>query len=271
MEPLDYTVSVGQFAYDNAGAPVLHQLNLCLCPGQVLALVGPNGCGKSTLLKLLSGELKGTRCHATLHGRALSSWPVPELARRRAVLPQTQQLSFPFEVQEVVALGRNAHPESALDPAGVTQCALEAVGLRDFGPRPYLALSGGERQRVHLARVLAQVWPEPEAAAPRYLLLDEPVNNLDLASQHLCLRLAREQAHRGCGVLLVLHDLNLALRYADQVALMQQGQILERGLPEETLAPAKVTEVFGVRAEFLADAKGRPWLVTEAQTSAAKP
>jgi iron complex transport system ATP-binding protein len=229
---------------------LLDRVSLAINPGRVHAVLGPNGAGKSTLLKLLSGEQRCTSGQALLEDRAISDWPALERARRRAVLPQSESLSFDFTVRQVVSLGRM--PCILQTPAReneIITAALEATGVAHLDSRIYPTLSGGERMRVQLARVLAQIW---EASAhPRYLLLDEPTASLDLAHQHSCLRIARQFAAEGTGVLLVLHDPNLALSYADEVTLLCCGQIVAQGAPEQVLTQQNLERVYGVKIEIL--------------------
>jgi heme transport system ATP-binding protein len=227
---------------------VLADADLTVRPGEVLALLGPNGAGKSTLLKALSGELKPASGRALLDSRDLAAWPAAELARRRAVLPQHNHLAFGFSVEDVVALGRSAHIDHAVrsDDNQAVVAALAAVGLSGFARRDYRKLSGGEQQRVHLARALAQIWGEGRPGEPRYLLLDEPVSNLDPAYQQTILRTARLMADRGCGVVISLHDLNLAAAFADRVLLIANGRFMAEGTPAEVLTPQRAGEVYGL-------------------------
>lgn len=158
------------------GKQVLAGVDLELRPGEVLGVLGPNGAGKSSLLGALCGEVPTAGGHVSLDGRALAEWTGPERARRLAVLPQSSTLSFAFRVEEVVAMGRMPHDTGRERDAEVVAEALIAADASHLAGRSYLALSGGERQRVHLARVLAQLWP---GAAGQILLLDEPTSALD--------------------------------------------------------------------------------------------
>ncbi len=229
---------------------LLDQVSLTIEPGRVHAVLGPNGAGKSTLLKLLSGEQRCTAGQVLLEDRAISAWTALERARRRAVLPQSESLGFDFTARQVVSLGRM--PCILQTPAReneIITAALEATGVLHLDGRLYPTLSGGERMRVQLARVLAQIWDTPDH--PRYLLLDEPTASLDLAHQHSCLRLARQFAGKGTGVLLVLHDPNLALSYADEVTLLCCGQIIAQGEPGQVLTRQNLERVYGVKIEIL--------------------
>lgn len=228
--------------------------------GRVTALLGPNGAGKSTLLRLLSGERHPVTGSVTFAGRPLAQWHSRELARRRAVLPQSPRLTFPLSVEEVVLLGRAPHLHGAegADDREIAHAALEAVDMARAGGRAYTALSGGERQRVQLARVLAQVWQRAGTA----LLLDEPVSALDLAHQHATLALARQWAAAGACVVAILHDLNLALRHADDALVLHRGRVAAAGPVRVVITEALVRDVFEVPASLMQAADGTPFVVT---------
>jgi iron complex transport system ATP-binding protein len=239
--------------------PVLRDVSIDVGPGSVHAVLGPNGAGKSTLLRLLAGDLQPQIGTVTFNDRRIADWPLPQLACLRAVLPQHHELSFPFAVEDVVALGRL--PSAAgdrLHERTVIDAALRATATDYLRQRPYPALSGGERARVQLARVLAQIW-DHSAAGMRLLLLDEPTANLDLAHQHHCLRIARAFAAQGAAVVTVLHDPNLVFAYADQVTVLCCGEVLATGAPTETLTARTLERVYGVPVE-LHDDTGIPWV-----------
>ena len=218
---------------------VLHRLSFRAEAGQVTAIIGPSGAGKSTLLKVLSCD-QPFRGEVTLNGRDIRGAPPAEMARQRAVLPQATPMAFPFTVAEVVRLG--LHEAMAL-PHVVAQ-ALGRVGLAGREAALFQELSGGEQQRVHLARVLAQVWAPVTGGVPRWLLLDEPVSSLDIKHQLQIMDVARQFADAGGGVIAVLHDLNLAAMYADQILALRQGRLAGCGRPADVLTDALLTELF---------------------------
>ncbi|EZH80564.1 MAG: heme ABC transporter ATP-binding protein [Pseudomonas sp.] len=222
---------------------VLSDIDLQLRPGEVLGVLGPNGAGKSTLLAALTGELPASTGQVTLDQRALDDWSGPERARRLAVLPQSSSLNFAFRVEEVVAMGRLPHDSGRVRDAQVVQEALHAADAAHLTGRSYLELSGGERQRVHLARVLAQLWPGGDG---QILLLDEPTSMLDPLHQHTCLQAVRHLAESGAAVLVILHDLNLAARYCDRLLLLEQGRAHALGTPAEVLRAEPLQAVFGL-------------------------
>ena len=226
--------------------------------GEVLAIIGPNGSGKTTLMKALSGELEHEGDIA-LNGRPLRVLPPRAAATMRAVMPQASVLSFPFTVREVVRMGLSAG--LGVLPAQrevVVEAALRRVDLAGFGGRMYQSLSGGEQQRVQLARVLCQVWQPVFQGTPRLLLLDEPVSSLDIKHQLLVMEIARGFAAAGGAVVAILHDLNLAALYADQVLVMSEGRRAACGAPAEVLDIALVREVFGCELTTLQLSNGTP-------------
>jgi len=222
---------------------VLEKIDLDLRPGEMLGVLGPNGAGKSTLLGALCGELKPASGEVRLDGRPLAHWSAAARAQRLAVLPQSSTLSFSFRVEEVVAMGRMPHDSGHVRDAEVIHAALQAADAAHLMGRSYTALSGGERQRVHLARVLAQLWPGGNGQT---LLLDEPTSALDPLHQHTTLQAVREFADRGAAVLVILHDLNLAARYCDRLLLLEGGRPFALDSPDAVLQPDALKTVFGL-------------------------
>ena len=220
--------------------------------GRVTAVLGPNGAGKSTLLKVLAGSLAPAAGSVSLGGRPLSQWTRRETAKRRAILSQRTDLTFPFSVIDVVLLGRSPYAGETgrgVDTEIAFRC-MEMAGVPHLAARTYTTLSGGEQQRVQLARVLAQLH-RPDGVGEAALLLDEPTSSLDIAHQHGMLSLARSLAGEGLTVVAVLHDLNLAAMFADEVYLMKSARVAAFGPPQEAIAPETVEDVFGVRVRIV--------------------
>lgn len=249
-------------AYRIGRTPLLDGVDLTIAPCRLTAVIGPNGAGKSTLLRCLCGEIAPASGRITLDGTPIAAWDLVALARRRAVLPQQVTLDFPLTAREVVALGRGPHrgvADAAADRRAV-DAALDAADVAALADRCYPTLSGGEQQRVQFARALAQI--HGTASAPAYLLLDEPTASLDLAHQSAVLRVARGLADTGTGVLAILHDLNQAARFADEVVLLRRGRVFAAGPPAGVLTAATVEAVFGCPVEVVPHPHSdRPFLV----------
>ncbi|MET9810558.1 heme ABC transporter ATP-binding protein [Streptomyces halstedii] len=237
---------------------VLDAVDLTAHAGEVVALVGPNGAGKSTLLAALAADLPAGSGEIRIDGRPAAAWSPPELALRRAVLPQSAALSFPFPVEDVVRMGRAPWAGTAKEDEDdvAVASAMEATEVTRFAARPFSALSGGERARVALARVLAQRAP--------LLLLDEPTAALDLRHQELVLRICRERAAAGDAVVVVLHDLGLAAAYADRAVVLRDGRVAVDGPPAEVFTGELLGEVYRQPVEVFPHPRtGAPLVVPE--------
>jgi iron complex transport system ATP-binding protein len=230
-------------------------------------IVGPNGSGKSTFLKAFSGEWPFDRGDIYYDGQSLAAIGKTQLAQRRAVMSQLPELHFPVRVDDIVMMGRYPHFTWRHGPHDAEICrqAMERLGVLELADRDYLTLSGGERQRVQFARALAQIW-DPPAAGSRYLFLDEPVSSLDVHYQHEFLALARTLAASGIVLVAVLHDLNLALQYADRILFLKEGNIVAAGAAPEIVTPELIGAVFGITAHLLLHPYGdRPVVVYSEQ------
>lgn len=223
---------------------LLRDVSIDVAPGEFVAIIGPNGAGKSTLLNALAGDRTLSSGEILLDGRPLTHWSKLELAWRRAVLPQHSAVAFDFTGLQIAMLGllafRGALSERQMQ--ALAEQALAETEALAFADRPYTVLSGGERQRIQLARVLAQCDADPSATP--FLLLDEPITGLDLSHQHAALVSARRRVDRGLGVLAVLHDLNMAARYADRVGIVEVGRVTNLGPTRQTLDPERLSAVF---------------------------
>ncbi len=241
-----FTLEGAGFAVD--GRPLLAPLHLELKAGQVTGLIGHNGSGKSTLLKLLARQEAPTSGAIRFEGRPLASWGARALARRIGHLPQQPPAAPGLRVRELVALGR--YPwHGALGRFGnedrtKVEEALHATGVADLWERDVDTLSGGERQRAFIAMLLAQDAPT--------LLLDEPTSALDIAHQMEVLTLVRTLAdRRGMTIVLVLHDINLAARFCDEILALRAGHLLARGAPGALMQPEVLAQIYGIAMSVL--------------------
>jgi iron complex transport system ATP-binding protein len=229
---------------------VVHELDLVIPRGRITAVVGANGCGKSTLLRALARLIAPRAGAVLLDGRAIGRLPTRAVAQRLGLLPQSPVAPDAITVEDLVARGRHPHQRlfrqwSRADEAAV-EGALAATGTAELRDRPLDELSGGQRQRAWIAMTLAQ---ETEI-----VLLDEPTTFLDLAHQVEVLDLLAELvAAHGRTVVMVLHDLNQASRYADHLVAMREGRVHTTGAPADVVDAALVREVFGLRARVIED------------------
>ncbi|WP_421193444.1 ATP-binding cassette domain-containing protein [Aeromonas enteropelogenes] len=234
----------------------LAPLNLAWTGGQLVALLGPNGSGKSTLLGALAGILPA-QGDVLLDGEVLTDLGWQALARRRAMLPQRQPQLFHIPVFQVLSLGLDEGGEPARQREAI-QALCEALELDDLLARDFSRLSGGEQQRVLIARTLLQVWPGLNPAG-RILLLDEPLAGLDLHHQLALLRLLKTVARQGLLVVIAIHDINLAIDWADRILCLQQGRVVSEG-GVELVDQALLEQVFQIRTDRI-EAGGRVWFM----------
>ena len=233
------------FGYRDAN--VLHDVSISFAPGRLTAICGPNGSGKSTLLHLAAGQARPAQGHVTLNGAALHALSSKVRAQQLAMLPQTPDAPAELIVRDLVALGRYAYrtPIAGLSAKDnvVIEAALAATDMLDLALRPLAALSGGQRQRAWIAMTLAQEAP--------WLLLDEPTNHLDVAHAIEAMELLQTLVRRdGKSAVVVLHDINLMARFADDVVLLKDGQIVAAGPFDETETEECMSDVYGRRCRF---------------------
>ena len=231
---------------------VLRGVDLELARGEVLVLAGRNGAGKSTLLRAVTRLLPIRAGRILVHGQPLASFGRRLLARELALVPQDSEIPFPFRVEEIVRMGRAPYKRGlgleTREDRVRAHSALERLGIRALAGRSVQTLSGGERQLVMVARALVQDTP--------VLLLDAPSAHLDLARRLALVEVVRERVREGASALLVTHDLGLAARAGDRVALLAEGRVLAAGTPGETLTPSRLARAFDVEAEVLRAADG---------------
>jgi ABC-type cobalamin/Fe3+-siderophores transport system ATPase subunit len=232
------------------GLERLHRVTAAIPSGGLTAVIGPNGCGKSTLIKCAAGILKPSGGSALLDGRSIRSIPEKERARLISYMPQSRVVPD-ISVRQLAAYGRYPRLKwgqnlSAAD-RGIIEAALRRTGLTAYAQRSVSRLSGGERQRAYIAMMLAQ--------QTSVMLLDEPTAYLDLSAQFSLMELLAELCREGRSAVVVLHDLALALEYADNVLLMQDGRLVAQGRPEEVYAAGVIGSVFDIGVRRLSDGK----------------
>jgi iron complex transport system ATP-binding protein len=230
---------------------LVNNISLQVDAGEFVVVMGANGAGKSTLLKMMSGALQTTTGEVLFKGKSIHQYKTEELAKQRAVLSQHYHISFPLSAREIVMMGRypyfNNQPLPR-DEEMVSDCMCR-MEVNLFSDRNYQTLSGGEAQKVQMCRVLAQIG-ETSAINEKLLLLDEPVSHLDIKYQHQLLKEAKHLCKKNVAVLAVLHDVNLALKYADRILFMKDGILVKELNKKEVITASLLKEVFDVEAKI---------------------
>ncbi|HEX8283071.1 MAG TPA: heme ABC transporter ATP-binding protein [Pyrinomonadaceae bacterium] len=256
-------LEAGDITYRVGDKALISDVSVTFAPGKLHLIIGPNGAGKSTLIKVLARLLRPHAGRVEYEGVDVRDAAEADLARRRAVLSQAVEVAFPLTSREVVMMGRYPHfgGRPGASDERIADELMEFFDVAEFAARDYQTLSGGERQRVNFARVLAQLWRPISGDAPgarethgpcRYLFLDEPLTFLDIRHQMDFMKKVRGFADAADVVTVgVVHDLNLAARFADQIVLLDKGRVVAAGAPADVLTAERVREVFGVEPTFV--------------------
>ena len=245
------SISIHNLDFSYSRLPTLRNISAAAYPGKITALIGPNAAGKSTLLRCMIGALTPQSGEARLDGAPILSMSAKKIATRIAYVSQRSTVSAAFTVRQVVELGRYALPR---DNSKIEE-ALDRLELRDIADRPYPQLSVGQQQRVTLARAVAQ------ASRDGILILDEPTAAMDLSHVSACIRLLRELASAGAAIVVALHDLALASNIADDVWLLENGQIICQGPAPDVMTIEQLQRVFIVPFEWMQGSNARPQLM----------
>jgi len=250
------------FAY--GATVVVRDVDVRARNGRVLGLLGPNGSGKTTVVRMLSGTVSPLRGEVRIDDRPLKSLTHRELARQVAVVLQESTGDLPMTAADMVMLGRSPHQSTfarnSTEDHHIAAAALRRVGARHLADRIFTGLSGGEKQRVLIARALAQ--------QPTHLMLDEPTNHLDIRFQHELLDMVRGLE---ITTVVVLHDINLAARYCDDLLVLDDGAVVAHGSCAEVLTPELLHDVYGVGAERVETTRGPQFLFHPLDSSSPPP
>jgi len=250
----DTVLSVKNLCLLTGDTRILEDVSFSLPEKNILAVIGPNGAGKSSLLKGLSSDDSGGLYRSGGEVRFVGDLPGKNQLRHRsqhiAILPQHSLLNFPFLVEEVIGLGRLPHDTGTQRNKEIVLAVARQLDVENLLSRTYTSLSGGEKQRTQLARVLAQIW-EPVDAKPRMLFLDEPLNSLDIGHQLQVMEILKSVAHQGVSIVTVLHDINIAARFADQLLALKNGRQLLFGSVEEVLKKTTLEQLYDVAVDFV--------------------
>jgi iron complex transport system ATP-binding protein len=241
------------------GRKLLEETSLSFEPGLFHVIMGANGAGKSTLLKMLAADQKPATGKILLNDRELKDHSMKELARKRAVLSQHYHISFPITVKEIVLMGR--YPYFSGNPSkedlSIVKQAMELMDVTALAERDYNTLSGGEAQKAQMARVLSQIWQKKESI----LFLDEPVSHLDIRFQHQLLKAAKNLCIAKATVIAILHDINLAMAFADRIIFIKEGRIVYDKRDLNDITPGIISDVFDVSSHIIYPEGHKPVII----------
>jgi iron complex transport system ATP-binding protein len=247
-------LSLQQISYSIGKKQILNNISVDFFPGEFNMILGPNGAGKSTLLKIFSGELTGFTGSVFYDEKNILHQKKEALAKYRSVMSQQPELSFPLTVYEIILMGRYPHFNYNPNKKDLAICeeVIEMMNLSSYKERNYLTLSGGEKQRVQFARVLAQIWETP-SSGHRYLFLDEPLISLDLNYQQELLKIAIEFRKKDTILVAIVHDINLAIQFADKLLFLKQGELIAFGKPSEIVKEELIKKIFNVETAVISN------------------
>lgn len=257
LKAQNLTYAVGQ-------KKLIDDVSVSFHPAKLNLIIGPNGAGKSTLIKILCHQLMPQSGEVFYGDQNINRYSTLELARIRSVLSQNVDLAFPLNVSEVVMMGRYPHFDTkpTANDHRICQDAMHFFDVEDLAGRNFLTLSGGEQQRVHFARVAAQIW-EPAKGACRYLILDEPLTFLDVHYQFdFMKKIMALLKNEDLVVIGVVHDLNLAAKFADQIILLHQAKVLAAGTKETVLTKGNIETAYQLKP-VIYEAEGGMYLFFE--------
>lgn len=251
-------IQANNITYKIGNKTILKDISVNFEAGKINLILGPNGAGKSTLVKVICNQLKPQEGTVFYEEKNIRDTSVAELAKIRAVLSQNTELAFPLKVKEVITMGR--YPHFSVNPTPkdehAVQEAMQFFDVETMADRDYLTLSGGEKQRVHFARVVSQIW-YPSENGCRYLVLDEPLTFLDVHYQFQFMHKLRELLKQKDLVIVgVVHDLNLAAKFADHLVLLNNGELLAAGSKEEVLNAENMKTAYRLEPVIHNDERG---------------
>jgi len=231
---------------------ILSNMNVQFAPGELHMIMGPNGSGKTSLIKIASGQIEKFSGQVLYDNQHLNEIPAATLATYRSYLSQQNNIPFPLKVSELIQMGRYPHYEyqASKKDMEIVKEVIDKLEITHLQNRDFNTLSGGEQQRVQFARVLAQVW-EKVAHNNRYLFLDEPLNNLDIQYQKYLLQTIRKFINADIVVIMIVHDMNWALAYADKVYFLNEGVLVAGGKPAEIITSQLIAEVFKIDSQII--------------------
>ncbi len=230
---------------------IINNISLSVSKNDITTIVGPNGSGKSTLIKLISNEINLHAGEIIFLNKSILKWNINEIAKYRSVLPQSNHLSFPFTVSDVIKMGRFPYIENKNKSQKICNKLVEVFDIENNINQNYTTLSGGEKQRVQLARVIGQIWSDNDVYENKLLLLDEPTSYLDIKHQHALFNFLNILNKKGLTIIMVLHDLNHAISYSNKIILMRRGEVVDFGPTDKIINEKNLTKVFNIKLNLV--------------------
>jgi len=245
------SIDINSISLSINGTEIIKNISLKINPGELFTIIGPNGSGKSTLLKVISGDLIPSKGSINIDNTPLTDISVKHQALKRSVMSQSQQILYDYSVEEIIEMGWVDERRIKEDDVIKQKCnnAAKECHVDHLLQRNFNTLSGGEQRRVHFARTLLQIDHQYDDIGARYMFLDEPTANLDLSYELQLIRLLKKKSINGIGVLLIIHDLNLASKFSDKIAILKRGSLFNVGTPSEVFQSKILSDVFGLAME----------------------
>ena len=242
------SISIDSVSLNINGANIIKDISFTMNPGELITILGPNGSGKSTLLRVISGDLLPTKGEVAIDNVPLSNMSFKTQALKRSAMSQSQQILYDYSVQEIIEMGWVDYADNGSVEIIKQKCikVAEECFVDHLMKRNFNTLSGGEQRRVHFARTLLQIDHQYDSIENRYMFLDEPTANLDLLFELQLIRLLKAKAEKGIGVLLIIHDLNLASKFSDKIAILKKGKLSAFGEPFEVFKSKTLSDIFGL-------------------------
>jgi len=245
------SILLKNISYKIDGSMIIDNVSFQVEKGEVLTILGPNGSGKSTLVKIISGDISPNKGEVFFNKLSLDKISIKKRAIIRSVMSQSQYIVFDFTVRDIVEMGwlsfNKTNNTFFLD---ILDKVSEECGIKHILERKFNSLSGGEQRKVHFARTLIQIYNNLDTKSSKYIILDEPTANLDLAHELNLIRIIKKKAAEGFGVLMVLHDLNLAYHFSDKVAFIKEGKMRYIGSPNEMFTDKILSEIYDLPITF---------------------
>ena len=232
------SISAESISLNLGGKTILKDISIDIPSGEILSIIGPNGAGKTSLLNVLSGNLNSYKGSVSYNNMPLKDISIQERAYTRAVMSQFQSIAFDYSVRDILEMGWLDYNYEKIkkDLQAFQQEIIEECDIQNLINQKFNTLSGGEQRRVHFARALIQLWQPLDTSDQKYLLLDEPFSNLDLVHKVKMMNSIKKRASLGTGILMILHDLNLAYSFSDKIVILKNGKLVEKGKTKNMLS-----------------------------------